>query len=140
PTRQTARALRGCALQLAAGRARCPERAARRYRRAVVARDDRHASIGKCVTRVTQRTAGAAYKRSVWNRALGAFMTLQLLFPALASTANERRPSWWARLIAPIVADRQRKAEAYVADYLRRHRSEQRDQFIVELERRLLGQ
>jgi hypothetical protein len=68
-------------------------------------------------------------------------MTLQLLFPAsLASTANERRLPWWARLIAPIVADRQRTADAYVADYLRRHRSEQRDQFTVELERRLLGQ
>jgi hypothetical protein len=78
---------------------------------------------------------------SVWNRALGAFMTLQSLFPSsLALAANERRPSWWARLIAPIVADRKRKADEYVADDLRRHRHEHRDQFIVELERRFLGQ
>jgi hypothetical protein len=68
-------------------------------------------------------------------------MTLQSFFPSsLASAANERRPSWWARLIAPIVADRQRKADDNVADHLRCHRIEQRDQFIVELERRLLGQ
>jgi hypothetical protein len=68
-------------------------------------------------------------------------MTLQSLFPPLlAPAANERRPSWWARLVAPIVTDRQRKADAYVADHLLRHRNEQRDQFIVELERRLLGQ
>ena len=68
-------------------------------------------------------------------------MTLQSLFPPLlASAANERRPSWWTRLVAPIVVDRQRKADAYVADHPRRHRNEYRDQFIVELERRLLGQ
>jgi hypothetical protein len=77
----------------------------------------------------------------VWNRALGAVVTLQSLFPSpLASAANERRPSWWARLIAPILADRQRKTDAYIVDHLRRHSSEHRDQFIVELERRLLGQ
>jgi hypothetical protein len=68
-------------------------------------------------------------------------MTLQLLFPSsLASAANERRSSWWARLVGRIVADRQRKADEYVADDLRRHRDEHRDQFFVELERRLLGQ
>jgi hypothetical protein len=68
-------------------------------------------------------------------------MTLQSLFPSsLALAANQCRPSWWARLIAPIVADRQRKTDAYIVDHLRRHRNEHRDQFIVELERRLLGQ
>ncbi len=68
-------------------------------------------------------------------------MTLQSLFPSLlASAANERRPSWWARLMAPIVADRKRKADAYVVDHLRRHASEHRNRFILELERRLLGQ
>jgi hypothetical protein len=68
-------------------------------------------------------------------------MTLQSLFPPLlASAANERRGSWWARLIAPIVADRQRKADDYVADELRCHRDEHRDQFFIELERRILGQ
>ena len=77
----------------------------------------------------------------MWNRALGAFVTSQSLFPSsLASAANERRPSWWARLIAPIAADRQRKTDAYVVDHLRRHASEHRNQFILELERRLLGQ
>lgn len=68
-------------------------------------------------------------------------MTLQSLFPSLlASAANERRPSWWARLIAPIVDHQQRKAEEYLAHYLRRYPNEHRDQFIAELERRLLGQ
>jgi hypothetical protein len=68
-------------------------------------------------------------------------MTLQSPFPSLlASAANERRPSWWARLVALIVADRQRKADAYIVDHLRRHAGEHRDQFILELERRLLGQ
>jgi len=68
-------------------------------------------------------------------------MTLQSFFPSvLAPAVAERRPSWWARLMGPIVADRQRKADEYVADDLRRHRNEHRDQFIVELERRLLGQ
>jgi hypothetical protein len=68
-------------------------------------------------------------------------MTLQSFFPSLlASAAEERRPSWWRRLVAPIVAERQRKADAYVADHLRRHASEHRNQFILELERRLLGQ
>jgi hypothetical protein len=38
------------------------------------------------------------------------------------------------------VVDRQRKADDYIADDLRRHRDEHRDQFFVELERRLLGQ
>jgi hypothetical protein len=78
---------------------------------------------------------------SVWNRALGAFVTLQSLFPSvLALAVAEHRPSWWARLIAPIVADRKRRADAYVADHLRRHAGEHRNQFIFELERRLLGQ
>ena len=68
-------------------------------------------------------------------------MTLQSFFPSvLAPAVAERRPSWLARLIGPIVADRQRKADAYVADHLRRHASEHRNQFILELERRLLGQ
>jgi hypothetical protein len=65
-------------------------------------------------------------------------MTLQSLFSSsTALAANERRPSLWARLIAAIMADRQRKADEFVADYLRRHRSEHCDQFHVELERRL---
>ena len=68
-------------------------------------------------------------------------MTLQSLFPSLpASAAEEGRPSWWRRLIAPIVTERQRKADAYVVDHLRRHAGEHRNQFILELERRLLGQ
>jgi hypothetical protein len=68
-------------------------------------------------------------------------MTLQSLFPSLlASAAEEGRPSWWRRLIAPITTERQRKADAYVADDLRRHASDHRNQFVLELERRLLGQ
>ena len=68
-------------------------------------------------------------------------MTLQSLFPSLlAPEVAERRPSWCARLIAPIVAARKRKADAYVADHLRRHAGEHRNQFIFELEGRLLGQ
>jgi len=68
-------------------------------------------------------------------------MTLQSFFPSLpASAAEEGRPSWWRRVIAAIMTERQRKADVYVADHLRRHASEHRDQFILELERRLLGQ
>jgi hypothetical protein len=68
-------------------------------------------------------------------------MTLQSFFPSLpASAAQEGRPSWWRRLFAPIVTERQRKADAYVADHLRCHASEHHNQFILELERRLLGQ
>ena len=68
-------------------------------------------------------------------------MTLQPLFPSLHVPAvAERRPSWWRRLIAPIVDHQQRKADEYLAHYLRRYPNEHRDQFITELERRLLGQ
>ena len=68
-------------------------------------------------------------------------MTLQSLFPSvLTPAADERRPPLWRRLIDPIVLERERKADKYIADHLRHHRGESRDDFIVELERRFLGQ
>jgi hypothetical protein len=68
-------------------------------------------------------------------------MTLQASSPALFAPVREAREgSFWRQLLGAIMEGRQRKADEYVRDYLRRHRGERPDEFRNELERRLLGQ
>jgi hypothetical protein len=68
-------------------------------------------------------------------------MTLQAFSPSLFAPAREgRERSFWRQLLGAIMEGRQRKADEYLRDYLRRHRGEHPDKFRSELERRLLGQ
>jgi hypothetical protein len=68
-------------------------------------------------------------------------MTLQASSPSLFAPAREgRERSFWWQLLGAIMEGRQRKADEYIRDYLRRHRGERPDEFRIELERRLLGQ
>jgi len=70
-----------------------------------------------------------------------ATMTLQAFSPSLFAPAREgRERSFWRQLLGAIMEGRQRKADEYIRDYLRRHRGERPDEFRSELERRLLGQ
>jgi hypothetical protein len=58
-----------------------------------------------------------------------ALMTLQTFSPALFAPAREdRSPSLWRRLFDAIMEGRQRKANAYVADYLECHSGEYHDE------------
>lgn len=68
-------------------------------------------------------------------------MTLQASSPSLFAPAREgRERSFWRQLLGAIMEGRQRKADEYIRDYLRRHQGERPDEFRSELERRLLGQ
>jgi hypothetical protein len=68
-------------------------------------------------------------------------MTLQASSPSLFAPAREgRERSFWRQLLSAIMEGRQRKADEYIRDYLRRHQGERPDEFRSELERRLLGQ
>jgi hypothetical protein len=70
-----------------------------------------------------------------------ATMTLQAFSPSIFAPAREdRERSFWRQLLGTIMEGRQRKADEYVRDYLRRHRGDHPDEFRSELERRLLGQ
>ena len=64
-------------------------------------------------------------------------MTLQTFSSALfAPTRDDRSPSFWRRLFDAIMAGRQRKADACVADYLERHSGEYHDEIRAAFERR----
>jgi hypothetical protein len=66
-----------------------------------------------------------------------ALMTLQTFSPALLAPAREgRSPSFWRRLFDAIMVGRQRKADAYVVDYLERHSGEYHDEIRAAFERR----
>jgi hypothetical protein len=66
-----------------------------------------------------------------------AIMTLQTFSPALLAPAREdRSPSFWRRLLVAIMVGRQRKADAYVADYLERHSGEYHDEIRAVLRQR----
>ena len=68
-------------------------------------------------------------------------MTLRAFSPSLFAPAREgREQSFWRQLLGAIMEGRQRKADEYLRDYLRRHRGEFRSELVSELERRLLGQ
>jgi hypothetical protein len=68
-------------------------------------------------------------------------MTLRAFSPSLFAPAREgRERSFWRQLLGAIMEGRQRKADEYLRDYLRRRRGEHPDGFRSELERRLLGQ
>ncbi len=67
-------------------------------------------------------------------------MTLQSFSPSLLAPAVAECPrSFWRRLLDAVAASRQRHAEQYVADYMRRHQGESRDGRARERERRFLG-
>jgi hypothetical protein len=66
-------------------------------------------------------------------------MTLQAFSPSLFAPAREGRArSFGRRLFNAIMEGRQRKADEYVADYLRRHRGEHHDEVRIALDRRFL--
>jgi hypothetical protein len=68
-------------------------------------------------------------------------MTLRASSPSLFAPAREgRKRSVWRQLLGAIMEGRQRKADEYVKDHLRRRRGDHHDEFRRELERRLLGQ
>jgi hypothetical protein len=68
-------------------------------------------------------------------------MTLQAASPSLFAPAREgRERSFWRQLLGAIMEGRQRKADEYVRDYLRRRRGAHPGESRSELERRLLGQ
>jgi hypothetical protein len=68
-------------------------------------------------------------------------MTLQAFSPSLFVPARQgRERSFWRQLLGAIMEGRQRKADEYLRDYLRRHRDEHPDESRSELERRHLGQ
>ena len=65
-----------------------------------------------------------------------AIMTLQTFAPSLLAAEREARsPSFSHRLFDAIMEGRQRKADAYVADYLERH-SGYHDELRAALSRR----
>ena len=67
-------------------------------------------------------------------------MTLQASSPSLFAPARQgRERSFWRQLLGAIMEGRQRKADEYLRDYLRRHRGERPDESRRELEWRLLG-
>jgi DNA-binding FadR family transcriptional regulator len=64
-------------------------------------------------------------------------MTLQTFSPALLAPAREAHsPSFWRRLLDAIMEGRQRKADAYMADYLARYSGDYHDQLGAAFERR----
>jgi hypothetical protein len=68
-------------------------------------------------------------------------VTLQSLSSSLSTPlweASDR--SLWQRLVAAIVAGRERRADREIAKYLRSRQDGHRDEFRLELERRFLGQ
>ena len=68
-------------------------------------------------------------------------MTLRAFSPSLFAPAREgRERSFWRQLLGAIMEGRQRKADEYLRDYLRRHQGKHPHEFRSELERRLLGQ
>jgi hypothetical protein len=82
-----------------------------------------------------------AKRRGVQSTDKDTTMTLQASSPSLFAPAREgRERSFWRQLLGAIMEGRQRKADEYIRDYLRRHRGERPDEFRIELERRLLGQ
>ena len=67
-------------------------------------------------------------------------MTLQVFSRSpFAPAWEDRKRSLWRQLLGAIMEGRQRKADEYLRDYLRRHWSEHPDAFRSELGRRLLG-
>jgi hypothetical protein len=68
-------------------------------------------------------------------------MTLQAFTHSLFAPARKgRERSFWRQLLGAIMVGRQRKADEYLRNYLRRHRGERPNEFRSELERRLLDQ
>ena len=68
-------------------------------------------------------------------------MTAQAFSPSLFAPARQgRERSFWRQLLGAIMEGRQRKADEYLRDYLRRRRGEHPGELRSELERRLLGQ
>jgi hypothetical protein len=66
-------------------------------------------------------------------------MTLQAFSPSLFVPAQEgRKRPFWRRLLNAIMEGRQRKADEYVLEYLRRHRGKHPNGPGSELERRFL--
>jgi hypothetical protein len=64
-------------------------------------------------------------------------MTLQTFSSALFAPAREdRSPSLWRRLFDAIMVGRQRKADAYITDYLERHSGQFHDEIRTAFERR----
>jgi hypothetical protein len=89
------------------------------------------------------RAAGGAQLAADWRQSTDkeTTMTMQAFSHSLfAPTREGREQSFWRQLVGAIMEGRQRKADEYLRDYLRRHRGERPDEFRSELERRLLGQ
>lgn len=77
---------------------------------------------------------------SWWRRII---MTETIRMPQTSSLSlfaparDDPEPSFWRRLLIAIMAGRQRKADEYLADYLRRHFDERHDELRAAVEQRL---
>jgi hypothetical protein len=83
----------------------------------------------------------AAWRQSTDKETTMTLLRLRTFSPSLFAPALKgRERSFWRQLLGAIMEGRQRKADEYVRDYLRRRRGKHPDEFRSELERRLLGQ